>query len=75
MNKVLKVTLCYVISVVCFFLMPMQAFAVPEVEAPSYLVMEAFPEWYYWYSGYWIKGSTGAEYEYPAFRLYYRPAE
>ena len=41
MNKVLKVTLCYVISVVCFFLMPMQAFAVPEVEAPSYLVMEA----------------------------------
>ena len=41
MNKVLKVTLCYVISVVCFFLTPMQAFAVPEVEAPSYLVMEA----------------------------------
>ncbi len=41
MNKVLKVTLCYVISVVCFFLTPMQVFAVPEVEAPSYLVMEA----------------------------------
>lgn len=45
-----------------------------EINEP-YLVMEAFPEWYYWYSGYWIKGSTGAEYEYPAFRLYYRPAE
>lgn len=41
MNKVIKVTLCYVISVITFFLMPLQVLAVPEVEAPSYLVMEA----------------------------------
>lgn len=41
MNKVFKVTLCYVISVVTFLSMPMQVLAVPEVEAPSYLVMEA----------------------------------
>lgn len=41
MNKVLRVTLCYVISAITFFLMPLPVMAVPEVEAPSYLVMEA----------------------------------
>lgn len=41
MNKVLRVTLCYVISAITFFLMPLSVMAVPEVEAPSYLVMEA----------------------------------
>lgn len=41
MNKVLRVTLCYVISVITFLAMPLQVMAVPEVEAPSYLVMEA----------------------------------
>lgn len=41
MNKVLRVTLCYVISAITFLAMPLQVMAVPEVEAPSYLVMEA----------------------------------
>ena len=41
MNKLLKITLCYAISVITFFFVPMQVLAVPEVEAPSYLVMEA----------------------------------
>ena len=41
MKKVLKITLCYAISVITFFLMTLQVQAVPEVEAPSYLVMEA----------------------------------
>jgi len=40
-KKVLKITLCYAISVITFFLMTLQVQAVPEVEAPSYLVMEA----------------------------------
>ena len=41
MNRLLKITLCYIVSLIMFLLMPLQALAVPEVEAPSYLVMEA----------------------------------
>lgn len=41
MNKFLKVTLCYVISIT-FFLMSFEvAFAAPEIEAPSYILIEA----------------------------------
>lgn len=41
MNKYLKVTLCYVISMILFWGMPMIVLAVPDVEAPSYILMEA----------------------------------
>ena len=41
MNKFWKITLCYLASFTVFLMMPLQALAVPQVEAPSYLVMEA----------------------------------
>ena len=41
MNKFLKVTLCYMMSVVLFLMMPMSVQAVPEIEAPSYILLEA----------------------------------
>lgn len=41
MKKFLKVILCYVISVTFFLMSPLTAQAVPEIEAPSYLLMEA----------------------------------
>lgn len=41
MNKFLKVTLCYTMSVVLFLMMPMSVQAVPEIEAPSYILLEA----------------------------------
>lgn len=41
MNKFLKVTLCYTMSIVLFLLMPMSVQAVPEIEAPSYILLEA----------------------------------
>lgn len=45
MNKYLKVTLCNVLCcVMCFIfllLQPLEAFAAPPVEAPSYILMEA----------------------------------
>lgn len=41
MNKFLKVTLCYMMSVVLFLMMSMSVQAVPEIEAPSYILLEA----------------------------------
>ena len=41
MNKFLKVTLCYTMSVVLFLMMPMSVQAVPKIEAPSYILLEA----------------------------------
>ena len=41
MNKFLKVTLCYVMCFIFLLMMPMKAVAAPEVDAPSYILMEA----------------------------------
>ncbi len=41
MNKILKVILCYVISVTFLFTNVLTVKAVPSVEAPSYILMEA----------------------------------
>ena len=41
MNKLLKVTLCYVMCFIFLLMMPLEAAAAPEVEAPSYILMEA----------------------------------
>lgn len=41
MNKFFKITLCYVICFVFFMMLPMEALAVPQIEAPSYILMEA----------------------------------
>lgn len=41
MNKFLKVTLCYTMSIVLFLLTPVSVQAAPEIEAPSYILMEA----------------------------------
>ena len=41
MNKYFKVTLCYVICFIFLLMMPMKALAVPAIEAPSYILMEA----------------------------------
>ncbi len=41
MSKYFKVTLCYVICFIFLLLTPMKAFAAPEIEAPSYILMEA----------------------------------
>ncbi len=41
MNKFLKVTLCYVMRFIFLLMMPMKAVAAPEVDAPSYILMEA----------------------------------
>ena len=41
MNKTLKVILCYVISVTFLFTNVLTVKAVPSVEAPSYILMEA----------------------------------
>lgn len=32
---------------------------------------QVYPEHYYWLFGYWIKGTTGTDYEFPSNRLYY----
>jgi len=40
-NKFLKVTLCYVMCFIFLLMMPMKAVAAPEVDAPSYILMEA----------------------------------
>lgn len=41
MNKLLKVTLCYVMCFIFLLMIPMEAAAAPAVEAPSYILMEA----------------------------------
>lgn len=41
MNKLLKVTLCYVMCFIFVLKLPIEAIAAPEVEAPSYILMEA----------------------------------
>ena len=41
MNKFLKVTLCYTMSLVLFLMIPMSVQAMPEIEAPSYILLEA----------------------------------
>lgn len=41
MNQFFKVTLCYVISLTVFFLSFLPAQAAPEIEAPSYVLIEA----------------------------------
>ena len=41
MNRFLKITLCYVICFVFFLMLPMEVLALPQIEAPSYILMEA----------------------------------
>lgn len=41
MNRFFKITLCYVICFIFLLMTPMKASAMPEVEAPSYILMEA----------------------------------
>ncbi len=41
MKKFFKITLCYAISAVCFLLSAMPVQAAPEIEAPSYILIEA----------------------------------
>lgn len=41
MNRFFKITLCYVICFIFLLMTPMKVSAMPEVEAPSYILMEA----------------------------------
>ena len=41
MKKYFKVTLCYVMCFIFLLTMPIKAFAAPDLEAPSYILMEA----------------------------------
>ncbi len=41
MNKFFKITLCYVMCFIFLLKTPLAAYAAPEVEAPSYILMEA----------------------------------
>lgn len=41
MNKLLKVTLCYVMCFIFVLMLPVEAMAAPTIEAPSYILMEA----------------------------------
>lgn len=41
MNRFFRITLCYVICFIFLLMTPMKAWAMPEVEAPSYILMEA----------------------------------
>ncbi len=41
MNKLLKVTLCYVMCFIFVLMSPIEAMAAPAIEAPSYILMEA----------------------------------
>ena len=38
----------------------------------KYYLGSAYPEYYYYLFGYWIKGTTGTDYEFPSNRVYYR---
>lgn len=41
MNKYFKITLCYVMCFIFLLAMPLEAYAAPAVEAPSYILIEA----------------------------------
>lgn len=41
MKKYFKVTLCYVMCFIFLLMMPIKAYAAPDLEAPSYILMEA----------------------------------
>lgn len=41
MKKYFKVILCYVVCFIFCLMLPIKAYAVPQIEAPSYLLMEA----------------------------------
>lgn len=41
MKKYFKVILCYVVCFIFCLMLPIRAYAVPQIEAPSYLLMEA----------------------------------
>ena len=36
-------------------------------------VGSVYPEYYYWLFGYWVKGTTGTDYEFPTNTVYFRP--
>lgn len=38
----------------------------------GYYVGSAYPDYYYYLFGYWIKGTTGTDYEFPSCAVYYR---
>lgn len=38
----------------------------------SYLIGRPYPKYYYYLFGYWIKGTTGTDYEFPTNYVYYR---
>lgn len=38
----------------------------------EYYVGSAYPDYYYYLFGYWIKGTTGTDYEFPSNYVYYR---
>ena len=40
----------------------------------DYCLFQPYPEWYYSLFGYWVKGTTGTDYEFPTNYIYYRPA-
>ena len=39
----------------------------------AYFRGSVYPEYYYWLFGYWVKGTTGTDYEFPTNAVYYRP--
>jgi len=39
----------------------------------DYFRYRPYPEWYYALFGFWVKGTTGTDYEFPTNYLYYRP--
>ena len=39
----------------------------------EYLRFRIYPEWWYHLFGFWIKGSTGTDYEFPTNYIFYRP--
>lgn len=43
-----------------------------EINAP-YRVGGVYPEYYYYLFGFWVKGTTGTDYEFPTNAVYYRP--
>lgn len=44
-------------------------------ENERYLLRRLYPAWYDWAFGYWVPGSTGAQFEFPSIYLYYRGFE
>ena len=38
----------------------------------QYYIGQAYPEYYYYLFGFWIKGTTGTDYEFPTNQVYYR---